>query len=295
MPRSRQTIGFLLGLLAVTIFGGSLPSTRLSVAELDPLVVTVLRTTVAGVVAVTLLAIARPPFPRRNLGKIMAIALCTVVGFPVAIAFASVAVPASHGGIVLGLLPLATAIGAVLFAGERPSAWFWWLSLSGAALVTAFALRDTELSVALGDLLLIGAILLAGLGYALAADLSRRIAGWQVIAWTVVVSLPVAIPLSIVLWPADAGAVSAWAWGGVVFSGVVVLFIGYALWNVALAWGGVAKVGQIQLLQPFVTILIAVPLLGESVDATMVAFAVAVAIVVGLGQRAVVRRSRPAG
>jgi len=290
MPLSRETLGFLIGLVAIAIFGGSLPATRLSVAALDPWFVTALRTTVAGGVAVGLLAFRRPAFPRAHLGRLATIALCIVIGFPAVMTVAMVSVPAAHGGVVLGLLPLATTIGAVIFAGERPSATFWMLAVIGALLVTAYALRDSEVSIVIGDFLLIVAVLLAGMGYALAAALSRTIPGWQVISWAVVVSLPLAIPATVAWWPVDAASVPASAWGAVVFSGVFVLFVGYALWNVALAWGGVARVGQVQLLQPFVTFLIAIPLLGETVDAPMVAFAVAVAIVVALGRRASVTR-----
>ena len=294
MSLSRETLGFLIGLIAIAIFGASLPSTRLSVAALDPWFVTALRTTVAGVVAVVLLAARRPAFPRAHLGRLVAIALCIVIGFPAMMTVALVAVPAAHGGVVLGLLPLATTIGAVIFAGERPSAYFWTLAVIGALLVTAYALRDSDMSIVIGDFLLIVAVLLAGMGYALAAALSRTIPGWQVISWAVMISLPFAIPATVAWWPADPASVPASAWGAVVFSGVFVLFVGYALWNVALAWGGVARVGQVQLLQPFVTFLIAIPLLGETVDGSMVAFAVAVAIVVALGRRAAVTRTAAA-
>jgi len=122
MLLSRETLGFLIGLVAIAIFGASLPSTPLAVAALDPWFVTALRMTVAGVVAVSLLVIWRPALPRAHLGRLIAIALCIVIGFPAIMTVAMVSVPAAHGGVVLGLLPLATMIGAVIFAGERPSA-----------------------------------------------------------------------------------------------------------------------------------------------------------------------------
>lgn len=288
MPR--QSLAFLIGLVAVAFFSGSLPATRLAVMGLDPWFVAVARAAVAGVVAAALLAIWRPAFPRAHTARLIVISLCLVIGFPATMALASVAVPASHGGVILGLLPIATTIGAVLFAGERPSAWFWLLSVIGAALVVAFAVRQGDFDVVSGDLLLIAGILIAGSGYALAAELTLTVPGWQVISWAVIVSLPLVVPATIILWPAGAGSAPLSAWAGLVYGGVGSQFAGYALWNVALAWGGVAKIGQLQLLQPFVTFLIAVPLLGETVDGPMIALAAAVAVVVALGRRATVTR-----
>jgi drug/metabolite transporter (DMT)-like permease len=205
-------------------------------------------------------------------------------------AVAMVTVPASHGSVVLALLPLATTLGAVVFAGERPSFRFWMLTVLGAALVTAFALREGDVSIVIGDALLVVGILVCGSGYAIAATLSRILPGWQVITWAVVLSLPVALPVTLILWPANAAAVPLGAWGGIAYGGIVSQFVAYAIWNAALAWGGVARIGQLQLLQPFVTFAIAAPLLGEQIDWATVIFAVAVAVVVALGRRAAIGR-----
>jgi drug/metabolite transporter (DMT)-like permease len=213
-----------------------------------------------------------------------------VIGFPAAMAVAVVTVPASHGSVVLALLPLATTLGAVIFAGERPSPGFWLLTLAGAGLVTAFALREGDVAIVVGDLVLVAGVLVCGSGYAIAATLSRRIPGWQVITWAVVISLPVALPATLLLWPADAASMPAAAWAGVAYGGIVSQFVAYAIWNAALAWGGVARIGQLQLLQPFVTFAIAAPLLGERIDGATVAFAAAVAVVVALGRRAAISR-----
>ncbi len=290
MVRSRDSLGLILGLVAVVLFGGSLPATRIAVLSLDPFFVTAGRGLVAGLVGLAIVVLGRMPFPTAHAGRIAAIAACLVIGFPAALSVATVTVPASHGSIILALLPIATTIGAVLFAGERPSLAFWLITLVGAGLVAAFALREDDLGLAVGDILLVAGVLVCGCGYALAAMLSRVIPGWQVISWAVVFSLPVTLPATVALWPADAGAAPAAAWLGIAYGGVISQFVAYAIWNAALAMGGVARIGQLQLLQPFVTFLIAMPLLGERIDAATVAFAVAVGVVVALGRRAAIRR-----
>jgi drug/metabolite transporter (DMT)-like permease len=204
------------------------------------------------------------------------------------LAIASVTVPAALGGVVLGLLPLATAVAAVPLAGERPSLFFWLLSLAGAGLVVSFALRAGDVAIVTGDIFLALAIMLTGVGYTLAATLSRTPPGWQVIAWALVITLPLALIATALLWPADASAVPWSSWAGVLYGGIASQFVGYALWNVALAAGGVARIGQLQLLQPFVTFLVAALVLGEGITSTMIVYAVAVATVVALGRRAAV-------
>ncbi len=290
MPKSRESLGLLFGLVAVALFGGSLPATRIAVLDLDPWLVTAARALVAGIVGLSIVVAVGIAFPRAYLGRLFAVAACLVIGFPAALALAVVTVPASHGSVVLALLPLATTLGAVVFAGERPSLRFWLLTLAGAVLVAVFALREGDVAIVVGDVFLVAGVLVCGGGYAIAATLSRSLPGWQVITWAVVLSLPVAVPATLILWPADAGAVPAAAWAGVAYGGIVSQFIAYAIWNAALAWGGVARIGQLQLLQPFVTFLIAAPLLGERIDAATVVFAVAVAVVVALGRRAAVAR-----
>lgn len=164
MPRSRESLGLLFGLVAVVLFGGSLPATRIAVLHLDPWFVTAARALVAGIVGAGIVLAARVAFPRAHLGKLIAIAATLVVGFPAAMAVAMVTVPASHGSVVMALLPLATTLGAVVFAGERPSLRFWLLTLLGAALVTAFAFREGDVTIVIGDALLVVGILVCGCG-----------------------------------------------------------------------------------------------------------------------------------
>ncbi len=279
-------LGLLLGLLAVVLFAASLPATRVAVGALDPFFVTAARGTAAGLLAAGVLLVLRRPIPWRELPILALIAACLVVVFPGMMAVAMTALPSAHGGVILGLLPIATAVAAVFVAGERPSLFFWVMSLLGAALVVAFSLRDGGLVPAPADLLLIVAVGVCGTGYAFAGTLSRRMPGWEVISWAVVLSLPIVVPLTIVLWPKNAVDVPWASWAGLAYVAFVSQYLGFWLWNSALAIGGVARIGQLQLLQPFATLAIAALVLGETVDIRMIVFATAVVVVVAIGLRA---------
>ena len=293
MNPSNRTLGLILGLAAVVMFAGSLPANREAVADLSPWFVAAGRATIAGIIAIALIAVRRPAFPRADVGRLTLIALCLVVGFPAAIAVASVTVPSAHGAVILGLLPLATAIAAVPIAGERPSIWFWLLGIAGALIVAVYALRGGDTDIVAGDVYLALAVILTGIGYTLSGTLARTVPGWQVIAWALVLTFPFAVVAAFLLWPADAAAVHWRSWAGLAYSGVVVQFVAYACWNAALAIGGVSRVGQLQVLQPLFTIIIAALILGEAVDAETVLFAVAIVIVVSLSRRTTIRE-RPA-
>ncbi len=276
----------MLGIVAVILFGGSLPATRLAVRTLDPFFVTAARGAAAGLVAACVLGLLRRPIPWPDLPRIAVIALCLVLGFPLLMAIAMTTVPSAHGGVVLGLLPIATAVAASFVAGERPSVLFWALSLVGAALVVAFSLRDGALVPASGDLLLFVAVAICSTGYAVSGTLARRMPGWEVISWAVVLTLPVLLPLTLVLWPDDAFAAPWSSWVALAYAALVAQYLAFYLWNNALAIGGVAHIGQLQLLQTFATLAIAAVFVGETIDLRTIHFAVAVVVVVALGQRA---------
>lgn len=286
---SSRSFGLILGLIAVILFSGSLPANREAVADLSPWFVTAGRAAIAGFIAVGLIAIRRPVFPRQQFGRLALIALCLIVGFPAAIAVASVTVPASHGAVVLGLLPLATAVAAVPIAGERPSIWFWLLGILGAIIVGVYALRGGDTDIVTGDIYLALAVILTGVGYTLSGTMARTMPGWEVIAWALVLTFPFALAAAIALWPQNAADVHWSAWVALLYSGIIVQFVAYACWNAALAVGGVARVGQLQVLQPFFTIVIAALILGEAVDAETVLFAAAIVIVVALSRRTTIR------
>jgi drug/metabolite transporter (DMT)-like permease len=287
-------LGLALGASAVILFGGSLPMTRLAVFALDPWFVATARGAGAGLVAAAVLLLLRRPVPWGDLPRMTFIALCLVLGFPSLMALAMTTVPSAHGGVILGLLPMATAVAAMFLAGERPSPLFWAMSALGALLVVLFSLRGGAALPVVGDLYLLAAAAICGVGYALSGSLARRMPGWEVISWAVVLSLPVLLPWTLLTWPEN-GAIVPWrSWAGLLYLALVSQYGGFWLWNAALAAGGVARIGQVQLLQPFATLAIAAVLLGERVDLATLLFAVAVVAVVGLGIRARVA-TRPQG
>lgn len=284
----RVEMGILLGLVAVVMFGATLPMTRLALADLSPWFISFGRAALAGVVALAVvLALGRPwPFGSPRTLRDLAIASAALIfGFPIAIGLATQTVPAAHGGIVLGLLPLCTAIAAMVFAGERPSLGLFAASAAGGALVVTFALRNGAAGgLGAGDALLFLAVVICAAGYGVSGRLARQMAGWEVIAFMVIFSLPITAPLALVTFPWGR-AVSDTSWAALVYLGLFSQFIGFFFWNAGLALGGIARVGQVQLLQTFVTVGLAWPLNGEVPDLETLGFAAAVALVVALAQR----------
>lgn len=285
--RRREIWGFVLGLLGVAIFGATLPITRFAITSFDPWFITTGRAAIAGVCALITLALTRMPLPdRRQLRSLVPASISLSFGFPGFMALAMTTVPAAHGGVVLGILPVATAIAAVLFAGERPSLAFWLWSLAGAALVVIFTLRNGNHGFAIGDVWLFAAGASAAFGYAVSGNLSRSMPGWAVISWVVIITFIPCLAITGALWrPAYADA-PAMAWIAFVYLGLFPMFLGFFAWNAGLAIGGVARVGQVQLLQTFFTLATAALLLGETIDIEMIAFAVAVVLVVAASGRA---------
>lgn len=290
-PPPRDLVGYALGLVGVVIFGATLPMTRIAVGTFSPWFVTSGRAAVAGVLAALLLAIVRRPLPARRLWPALALgALCTTIGFPGFTALAMQTVPASHGGVVLGMLPLATAIAASLINGERPSPAFWVWSLVGAAIVVAFTLRAGDTSFGHGDLYLLLAGIAAATGYASFAKVTHSVGGWETISFALVLMLPVSIAATAFFWRDSYLAAPTEAILAFAYVSLFSMFIGFFFWNAGLALGGVARVGQVQLLQTFVTLAISALLLRETIGLETMVFAIAVVAVVVLGRRAAVRR-----
>lgn len=283
--RSQVLAGYLLGFLGVVIFGGTLPMTRIAVTVFDPWFLTFGRAALAGLVAVPVLLIRRPLLPSKSGPALLAISLTLVIAFPAFAGLALLTVPAAHGGVVLAILPVATAVTAVLFAGERPTALFWCLSITGAALVAIFSLRHGGGGLEAGDILLGLAAISAAIGYALSGRLARAVPGWAVICWALVLALPLTIPASAFLWQPEYLVAPAIAWGAFLYLGLFSMMLGFFAWNAALALGGIAHVGQMQLLQVFVTLVLAALLLGEKISGEELLFAALVAGVVALTGR----------
>ena len=287
--------GLANGLLGVAIFSLTLPATRIAVADLDPIVVALGRAVGAAVCAALFLAVTRARWPARQGRRLALVSLCVVFGFPLLTSIAMQSLPASHGAIVIGVLPLSTAVFAMVFAHERPSVGFWIFAALGSATVVAYALIEGSGALHLGDVLLLGAVIFAGMGYAEGGRLSRTIGGPQVIAWALLLSLPVLVPVTAWRVMAHAtvhGTVSLEAWSGLAYLSVFSMFLGFFFWYRGLAQGGVARVGQLQLLQPFLSVMAAAALLGEELGWRTVGFAVGVVLIVAIGRRCAVGPSR---
>ncbi|ARP91811.1 EamA family transporter [Bordetella genomosp. 9] len=283
--------GYGAAFLGILVFSLTLPMSRIAVMELDPFLVGLGRALAAAVPAGLLLWITGSRLPRREerLGIVLA-ALGVVIGWPVASTLAMQTVPAAHGAVFNGLLPLSTAAFAAWGSGERPPGRFWLWALAGAALVAAFALREGGGAPQSGDLWLLVAVVLGGMGYAEGARVSRTLGGWRTICWALVISAPfVAGP---VLWMAAhaPAAPSPVTWMALTYLSFGSMFLGFFFWYRGLAHGGIARVGQVQLLQPFLTVVAAGLLFGETVTWTTLFFAVAVIGILAAGRRAAARR-----
>jgi drug/metabolite transporter (DMT)-like permease len=263
--------GWGSGLLGVVIFSGSLPATRIAVADFSPLFLTSARAVIAAALGACLLMALRQPKPSRgDLLPLSIVALGVVVGFPLLTALALQYITAAHSIVFIGLLPLATATFGVLRGGERPKPLFWLFSCIGSATVVGFALTSGADVSLTGDLLMVAAVVLCGLGYAEGAKLSRRLGGWQVISWALILSLPPMAIIALVSLPHSWQGIAGGAWAGLAYVSVFSMLVGFVFWYRGLALGGIAAVGQLQLLQPFFGLLLAAGLLGESVSPLMI-------------------------
>lgn len=272
-----NTQGWINGFIGVLIFSGSLPATRLAVMEFDPVFLTMIRATIAAVLGILLLWLLKQKRPARNQWVPLGIvSLGVVIGFPLLTALALQYVTSAHSIVFIGLLPLATAIFGVLRGGEQPRPVFWLFSILGSVLVMGYAATQGLSAAPAGDLLMLLAVLVCGLGYAEGAKLSRSLGGWQVICWALVVSMPVVVPLSVILAPASFSGISLPAWLSLGYVALFSMLIGFVFWYRGLAQGGIAAVGQLQLLQPFFGLALAAGLLHEQVSMGMVLVTVAV-------------------
>lgn len=278
--------GWLDGLVGVAIFSGSLPATRVAVADFDPVFLTAARAVVAAFAAVLLLRVLRAPRPARgDLAGLALVAAGVVVGFPLFTALALQHITAARSIVFIGLLPLATAVCGVLRGGERPGPAFWLFAVLGSACVAGFALVQGAAGTVHGDLLMLLAIAACGYGYAEGGRLARRLGGWQVICWALVLALPAMAALGLgARWP-EWREVGTPAWIALGYVALFSMLIGFFFWYRGLAEGGIAAVGQLQLLQPFLGLALAAALLGETVGWPMLAATLAVVLCVAGARR----------
>ena len=277
--------GWVNGLLGVVIFSGSLPATRVAVLDMDPFFLTFLRASIAGILAVMLIFGFREKRPHAShLIPLVIVALGVVIGFPLLTAMALQHVTSAHSIVFLGLLPLTTATFGVLRGGERPKLAFWIFSVVGSLLVMGFALSQGASVSLTGDLLMLSAVIACGLGYAEGAKLTRVLGGWQVISWALIISLPFMLIASLLTMPATFSGIGTSAWVSLGYVSIFSMLIGFIFWYKGLAIGGIAAVGQLQLLQPFFGLGLSATLLHETVSPLMVLITLGVILCV-IGSR----------
>ena len=287
--------GFAWGVLGVLIFAMTLPMTRLAVGpaadpQLTPAFVTAGRAALAGLLSVIYLLAVRSSWPARRHWPALAVsALGTVVGFPMCLALALRQVDATHAAVVTGLMPMATAVIGALVLRQRPSLGFWGCALAGFVLVLCFAAWQGGGVLSVGDGWLLLAVLFTGIGYVAGAKVAAEMPAPQVICWVLVMSLPLTLPAALWFWPTAPARLSSW--GGFLYVSLFSMWLGFFAWYRGLALGGLVRVSQVQLVQPFLAMLFAVPILGERLDFLTVVFALAVIGVVFLGKRMPVART----
>jgi drug/metabolite transporter (DMT)-like permease len=283
----------LLGFLGVLAFSFTLPATRVAVEELDPTFVGIGREAVAAVLAAAILVASRSMLPtRRQLVRIGIVASGVVFGWPLFTALALRGLTSAHSAVIVGLLPAATAVVAVMRAGERPSRGFWLASLAGLVAVLIFAATQGA-GFSAGDIQILVAVALSAVGYAEGGALAREIGGWQVICWAVVLSAPLTVAIGAIAAAGSDLHASGDAWLGFAYVSVISALLGFFPWYAGLARGGVAKIGQIQLLQPLLTLAWSALLLGEHSERHDRRIIAVLASVVATQRTRVTRSSRP--
>ena len=282
----KTTIGWINGAIGMLIFSASLPATRVAVSGFDPVFLTSARAAIAGALALVLVRVVGGQRPQRSdLVSLAVIACGVVIGFPLLTALALQHVTSAHSLVFIALLPLATASFGVLRGGERPRLAFWLFSLAGSAIVAGFALMGGGEASLVGDLLMVLAVIVCGLGYAEGARLSRRLGGLKVICWALILSLPMMLAIAIATHPDSLVGIGDSAWAGLAYVSVFSMLIGFVFWYRGLALGGIAAVGQLQLLQPFFGLALAAGLLGEAVSWSMAVATIAVVACVAGARR----------
>ena len=289
---AQEVRGSLWGLLGVAAFSLTLPATRAAVPYLGVSFVFLGRVAGAGLAAALILWFTRQPLPgREDWPSLILTSLGVVIGFPFLTTLALAYVPAAHGAVVIGLLPISTAVAGVVLAGERPSPGFWLASAAATAIVVAFILQSADGRLSLPDAALVGAVLAAACGYAKGGQLARRLGSWQVICWSLVIALPLALPAAFLFVGVPQTAVPASAWLGFTYVTLVSQLTGFFAWYYGLALGGIARVSQMQLLQLFFTLAASAWLLGEVIDQRVLIYGTAVAAAVAIGARARIARA----
>ena len=288
---NKETKGMLIGFIGILIFSLTLPVSKIAVLSFNPYFIAFGRATLAGLVALAYLAYKKESLPSKiDFGKYVVIALGVVFGFPIFTTVAMTQGSSSHGAVILGMMPLATTVIGVIRFKERPSLGFWLVSLMGATLVVIYALLKNSGSFTYIDGLLVLGGICACVGYVEGGELSRRMNPRAVISWALVISLPINIVASFLTFNLEYINAGDVAWISFVYLSLFPMFLGFFFWYEGLAIGGIARVSQVQLIQPFCTLLAASVLLGDPITAMNLVFAVLVVSTVILGKRMLVKR-----
>lgn len=265
--KSNDVQSLVYGLLGVVSFSLTLPASRVAVVQLDPIFVGVGRALVAAVFAILTLWLARSEWPsRKQWLRLYWVAAGIVLGFPLLSTLAMTQVAASHGAVVVGLLPLATALFGCWLANERPSRLFWVATLVGSVTIAVFSLGPRLDSLHPADLLLLGAVVAAGFGYAEGARLARELGAWQTICWALIASIPILLWPTYQYFPQNVDELTFSTLLSFGYVSIVSMFLGFFAWYKGLAMGGIARIGQLQLLQPFLTLAASAALLSEQIS-----------------------------
>ena len=314
MKKLPNNFFFIIGFLAILLFAGTIPATKLVLEIYSPLHVTALRASCATLFAIIFFIYLKlknlqkrdylslknsARFKVNEIYELLVIGLLIVFGFPGAVAFALAEVSSAYTAVILSMLPLCLSAAAVIMAKEKPPLLFWFYSFAAAALVGIFMVNEYTMGVSLhkldiqrfvlGNFWLFVACICAAVGYTKSASLNKKISGFSIISWSLCLTSPISFLLSFLLWPKNLSIQNAIEHSGsllgIMYLGLLSMFIGNCLWSIALSRGGIAKIGQIQFLQPFITIFLSYWLLSELIKKEMIFFACAVTVVVILGQR----------
>ena len=314
MKKLSNNFFFITGFLAILLFAGTIPATKLVLEIYSPLHVTALRASCATLFAIIFFIYIKlknlqkrdcmslknsARFKVNEIYELLVIGLLIVFGFPGAVAFALAEVSSAYTAVILSMLPLCLSAAAVIMAKEKPPLLFWFCSFAAAALVGIFMVNEYTMGVnlhkldiqrfVLGNFWLFVACICAAVGYTKSASLNKKISGFSIISWSLCLTSPISFLLSFLLWPKNLSIQNAIEHSGsllgIMYLGLLSMFIGNCLWSIALSRGGIAKIGQIQFLQPFITIFLSYWLLSELIKKEMIFFACAVTVVVILGHR----------
>ncbi|NKQ41411.1 MAG: DMT family transporter [Sulfurovum sp.] len=282
----KETKGMLLGLLGVTIFGLTLPMTKMIIPYLNPIFIGLGRSVFATFIAIVLLWKFSKDIPtKKQIYQLVVVALGVVIGFPIFTAIAMQSVPASHGAVVIGVLPLVTAVFGTIISKDKPSFSFWVVSFIGTSLVIVYALWEGGGSFQYADLNLFIAVSLVGMGYAVGAKLSIELGGWQVICWALVLSFPFIVLPTIYYVPNRLFDFPLSTYFGFLYLTVMSQLFGFFFWYKGLSIGGIARVSQVQLMQTFITLIASYYLLDEKLNIQIFVFSTLVVWFVWLGKR----------